>query len=139
MLSLFAAAFIAVLGIFSNAYADEAEIKAAQSTIASQIEAFKAGDEATAYSYAAPNIKRIFPTLESFMDMVKSGYRPVWHPKSYSFGEAQETSGTSIIQRVMVIGPDGKSYEAVYTLERGADGVYRITSVSLRASKALSV
>lgn len=138
MRSLFAAVLIAALGIFPSAYAGEAEIKAAQTTITGQIEAFKAGDDATAYSYAAPNVKRIFPTLEGFMGMVTGAYQPVWHPKSYSFGKAEETSGTSIIQHVMVVGPDGKSYEAVYTLERGADGIYRITSVSLRASNALS-
>lgn len=139
MRSLFAAVFLAVLGMGLNAWAGEADIEAAQATITKQIEAFKAGDEATAYSYAAPNIQRIYPTVDGFMNMVKGGYEPVWHPKSYIFGKSENMGGSSIKQQVMVVGPDGKDYEAVYTLERGADGIYRITSVSLRASKSLSV
>ena len=45
---------------------------------------------------------------------------------------------TSIVQQVMILGPDGKDYEAVYTLELQPDGVYRITGVSLKASNSLS-
>ena len=37
-----------------------------------------------------------------------------------------------------IVGPDGKDYEAVYTLELQPDGVWRITGVSLRASNSLS-
>ena len=120
------------------ANAGEAEIKSAQNTIESQIKAFLADDDTTAYSYAAPNIKRIFPTLEAFMGMVKGAYQPVWHPQSYSFGKVEELSDTSIMQQVLVVGPDGKSYEAVYTLELQPDGTFRITGVSLRASNTVS-
>lgn len=120
------------------AAAGDAEIKAAQSVIDTQIKAFLADDGALAYSFAAPNIKRIFPTADVFMDMVTNGYAPVRRPKSYAFGKSQETGPTSIIQQVMIVGPDGKDYEAVYTLELQADGSYRITGCSLRASNSLS-
>jgi hypothetical protein len=50
----------------------------------------------------------------------------------------QEMGATSIVQQVLLTGPDGKEYEAVYTLELQPDGVYRITGVSLKASNALS-
>lgn len=121
-----------------SAFAGEAEIKSAQSTIDSQLKAFLADDGSLAYSYAAPNIKRIFPSVEIFMGMVESGYRPVRKPRNYSFGKSEEMGATTIIQQVMILGPDGKDYEAVYTLELQPDGVYRITGVSLRASNALS-
>ena len=65
----------------------EAEIKAAQGSIDAQLRAFQAGDNDSAYSYAAPNIKRIFPTVDAFMGMVANGYQPVAKPKSFSFGE----------------------------------------------------
>ncbi len=93
---------------------------------------------ALAYTYAAPNMKRIFPTVDIFMNMVDSGYQPVRKPRNYAFGKSEEMSATSIVQQVMIVGPDGKDYEAVYTLELQPDGVYRITGVSLRASNALS-
>lgn len=120
------------------AFAGDAEVKAAQGTIEAQLKAFQAGDGELAYSYAAPNIKRIFPTVETFMGMVESGYRPVRQPSNFSFGKVQEMSPNAIVQQVLITGPDGKEYEAVYTLELQPDGVYRITGVSLRASNALS-
>ena len=121
-----------------SAFAGEAEIRSAQQTIDSQLRAFQAGDDETAYSYAAPNIKKLFPTVQSFMGMVASGYQPVHRPTNYSFGKVEEMSPTSIIQQVLIVGPDGKDYEAIYTLELQPDGLYRITGVSLRAANSLS-
>jgi Domain of unknown function (DUF4864) len=120
------------------AFAGEAEISAAQTTIDAQLKAFIADDNAAAYSYAAPNVKRIFPTVDSFMSMVTSGYKPVQKPLSYNFGTAEQMSPTTIAQQVFLVGPDGMDYEALYTLELQPDGMYRITGVSLRASKSLS-
>ena len=134
-----ALAFILAPFLFlSSAWAGEAEVKAAQGVIDSQLRAFLADDGNLAYSFAAPNVKRIFPTVEAFMGMVTSGYPPVHRPKNYAFGKVEEMSATSIIQQVLIVGPDGKDYEAVYTLELQADGTYLITGCSLRASNALS-
>src|SRR5690606_25394380 len=119
----------------SAAFAGEVEIRAAQSSIEAQINAFLAGDDETAYSYAAPGIKRIFPTLERLMTMVKGAYQPVWTPRSFSFGRSKELSPTSIVQEVLVVGPDGRNYEAIYTLELQPDGTFRITGVSLREAR----
>jgi hypothetical protein len=120
------------------AFAGDAEVKAAQGTIEAQLRAFQAGDGALAYSYAAPSIKRIFPSVDMFMRMVESGYQPVRDPKGFSFGKAQQMGAASVVQQVMITGPDGKEYEALYTLELQPDGVWRITGVSLKASNALS-
>ena len=121
----------------SPALSGEAEIKAAQSSIEAQIRAFLAGDNDLAYSYAAPNIKRIYPTVDQFMAMVQNGYQPVWKPRDFAFGEAMEMSPTSIAQRVLITGPDGRAYEAVYTLSLQDDGTFRITGVSLRGAATL--
>lgn len=120
------------------AFAGDIEIKAAQAAIDGQIKAFLSGDNAAAYSFAAPNVKQLFPTLDTFMGMVTSGYQPVYKPQNYSFGKVEELSATSIVQQVLLTGPDGRDYEAVYTLELHSDGMYRITGVSLRASNSLS-
>jgi len=130
-------AAMTALGIF-NALAGEAEIKGAQSAIDGQLKAFLADDGVAAYDFAAPNVRRIFPTVDSFMSMVTSGYAPVRRPQSYAFGKAQEMSQSSIIQQVLIVRPDGKNYEAVYTLELQPDGRYLITGCSLRASNSLS-
>ena len=138
MLGRFLGSMLVLVSLVFSAFAGEAEIKSAQSSIDAQLKAFQAGDGSLAYSYAAPNVKRIFPSVDVFMGMVESGYQPVRNPKNYAFGKVEDMSGTSIIQQVMILGPDGKDYEAVYTLELQPDGVYRITGVSLRASNALS-
>ena len=130
---------LAVLLALSPAHADEAGITAAQSVIERQIRAFQRGDDAAAYAFAAPSIKRIFPTLDSFMNMVTNGYQPVQKPKSFAFGAAEQPAPNTVVQRVQLVGPDGKDYEAVYTLELQPDGSFLITGVSLNASSALSI
>ena len=124
--------------VASSAVAGDAEVKSAQTVVESQLKAFQAGDGALAYSFAAPGVQRMFPTADIFMSMVESGYQPVFKPQSFAFGDAQELSGTSIMQKVMLVGPDGKDYEALYQLELQPDGKYRITGVSLRAANSLS-
>ncbi|RWK00610.1 DUF4864 domain-containing protein [Mesorhizobium sp.] len=135
--ALFALALVPML-IASMALAGDAEIKAAQTVIDSQLKAFLADDGATAYSFAAPNVKRIFPTVDTFMNMVTNGYGPVRRPQSYTFGKVEQTGPASIIQQVLIVGPDGKDYEAVYTLEQQPDGSFKITGCSLRASTSVS-
>lgn len=119
--------------------AGDVEIRAAQSAIETQILAFRAGDNAQAYGFAAPNIRQIFPTLDAFMSMVQNGYQPVWKPKNYAFGKVEEPRAGAVAQQVMLVGPDGKDYEAVYTLELQPDGQFRITGVSLRGATSMGV
>ena len=133
----FAFAFVPLI-LATSAFAGDAEVKAAQAAIDGQLKAFIANDGATAYSFAAPNVKQIFPTVDTFMNMVTNGYAPVRNPQTYSFGKVEETSPTSIVQQVLIVGPDGKDYEAVYTLQQQPDGTFQITGCSLRASNSLS-
>lgn len=109
-----------------------AEDKAAfQSIITGQIEAFRAENGAKAYSYAAPMIRQIFPTPEQFMNMVRQGYQPVYRPQSFEFGEAGFSASGRPIQRVKVVGPDGITYEAVYTMQRQPDGTWQINGCAI--------
>jgi hypothetical protein len=124
--------------VTSAAIAGDAEIKAGQSVIDGQLQALIANDGNKAYSFAAPNVKRIFPTVDAFMNMVTNGYPPVRKPRSYAFGKVEETAPGSIVQQVLIVGPDGKDYEAVYTLQQQPDGTFQITGCSLRASNSLS-
>jgi hypothetical protein len=133
----FAFAFVPLI-LASSAFAGDAEVKAAQAAIDGQMKAFIADDGVAAYSFAAPNVKQIFPTVDTFMNMVTNGYPPVRKPQTYSFGKVEETSPTSIVQQVLIVGPDGKDYEAVYTLQQQPDGTFQITGCSLRASNSLS-
>lgn len=128
----------ALISLLTPAIAGDAEVKSAQGSIEGQLRAFQTDDFAGAYSFAAPNVKTIFPTVDIFMGMVTTGYAPVRKPQNFSFGKSEEVSGTEIWQQVFVVGPDGKDYEAMYKLELQPDGVWRITGVSLRAANTLS-
>ena len=111
--------------------ADRAEF---QRIITGQIDAFRADDGARAYSYAAPSIKRIFPSPDIFMQMVRQGYMPVYRPQSFRFGEAAVDPLGRPAQRVTIVGPDGKTYEALYSMERQSDGSWRIDGCTLLES-----
>lgn len=109
-----------------------------QQTIENQIQAFLADDAQTAYSFAAPSIKSIFPNSAAFMSMVKRGYLPVYRPQSYSFAK-QAPYGNQMGQEVDIIGPNGGSWTAFYTLRQQVDGSWKITGVQLRKGPDLSV
>jgi hypothetical protein len=109
----------------------DADRNAFQSIITGQIEAFRADDGATAYGYAAPMIRKIFPTPETFMGMVRKGYQPVYRPKSFRFGEAGYSASGRPVQRVMLVGPDGLTYEAIYTFEQQPDGIWQINGCAI--------
>ncbi|MCA3574852.1 MAG: DUF4864 domain-containing protein [Aestuariivirga sp.] len=108
-----------------------ADKAALQSVISGQIEAFRAEDGARAYSYAAPMIKQIFPNPDVFMNMVRQGYQPVYRPQSFKFGQAGLSASGRPIQRVTVVGPDGITYEAIYTMERQPDGSWQINGCAI--------
>jgi uncharacterized protein DUF4864 len=109
------------------------DIAAAQSVIRAQEQAFSRDDATSAYSYAAPAIKQIFPNANIFMSMVQSGYAPVYRHGSFEFGEGR-AEGDWIAQRVHIVDANGEGWEALYTLERQADGTFKITGCTLLKS-----
>ncbi|KRR20821.1 topoisomerase II [Bradyrhizobium lablabi] len=117
-----------LLGLAAPAFADD--VATAQSVIRAQEQAFASDDAAAAYSHAAPEIKQLFPQADTFMQMVRQGYAPVYRHKSFEFGEAR-ASGGHIAQRVHIVDDDGEAWEAMYTLEQQSDGSLKITGCSL--------
>ena len=117
-----------LLGLASPARADD--VAAAQGVIRAQEQAFARDDAAAAWSHAAPAIQEIFQRPEIFMQMVQQGYAPVYRHRSFEFGEAKAANG-QIAQRVHIVDDNGEAWEALYTLERQADGSFRITGCSL--------
>ncbi len=102
-----------------------------QRIITAQISAFRADDGPTAYSFAAPVVRNIFPTPEIFMSMVKRGYPQVYRPQSFNFTEALIDPMGRPAQKMLVVGPDGKTYEALYSMEKQPDGTWRISGCTL--------
>ena len=125
----------ALMAATAPARADDAsDIKA---VISGQLQAFKSGDKTTAYSYAAPSIKGMFPSADIFMTMVEQGYPPVFHSSNTVFG-TPSAEGKGFRQDVYITDTDGKSWIASYTLERSEDGAFKITGCSIRKGNDLA-
>lgn len=99
--------------------------------ISSQIAAFNADDGPAAYAFAAPMIQQIFPTPDAFMSMVRQGYQPVYRQKSYVFGKVATDSAGRPTQHVTIVDMNGKTWTAVYTMERQPDGSWKIAGCTL--------
>ncbi|SCB17314.1 DUF4864 domain-containing protein [Rhizobium hainanense] len=131
------AAFLCCTAFARAAHAED-PVRTAQSLIEQQIEAFLHDDAATAYSFAAPGIKALFPDKDSFFAMVKKSYQPVFHPDNYAFGKSRAIdNGAVVYQEVLITGTDDKDWTAIYQITRQPDGSYKINGVQM-LSKATS-
>jgi len=107
----------------------DTDSEAARLIIEGQLTAFSQNDNEAAYAYAAPIIKQQFPSVEMFMAMVMHGFQPVWKPRNFSFGQSAQINSSEIMQQVFLTGPDGKPYEALYTLTKQKNGEFKISAV----------
>ncbi|MEM9971084.1 MAG: DUF4864 domain-containing protein [Pseudomonadota bacterium] len=98
-------------------------------TIQSQVDAFLVDDFAQAFTFASPNIQRIFGSAERFGTMVKNGYPMVWRPSEVQFLELRDLGATKI-QRVLMRDAKGKVHLLDYQMVQ-MDGAWRIAGVQL--------
>jgi Domain of unknown function (DUF4864) len=130
-LTLIAAMLLPGAGL---AAADEsvpaADAAAIRQVIQGQMNAFKIDDWNAAFAFAAPSIQTKFQSPQVFSQMVTQAYQPVYRPKGVEFREVK-ASEFGPTQEVFVIGPDGLSYLAYYTMERQLDGSWRISGCYL--------
>ncbi|WP_282120178.1 DUF4864 domain-containing protein [Ruegeria atlantica] len=113
-------------GLASGAFAQNAEIEA---NIAAQIQAFKAGDFVTAFTFASPNIQNFFGTPENFGAMVRNGYPMVWRPADVRFLELREVAG-ALWQKVMITDSNGQVHVLDYQMVQQENG-WKINGVQL--------
>lgn len=93
--------------------------------IVGQLDAFKSDDAEKAFSFAAPNIRKIFRTAEIFLHMVRKSYQSVYRPRSFEFRAIQRIDD-KIVQPLAVVGPSGVAETALYIMEPQSDGSWKI-------------
>lgn len=98
---------------------------AIRAVIEGQLQAFRADDGAAAFAYASPKIQGLFGDPERFMTMVRSGYQPVYRPRRHEFRDLVPEAGR-LVQRVLLVGPDGVPVIAAYLMQQQPDGSWRI-------------
>ena len=101
-----------------------------QDIIGGQINAFKAKDHDRAFGYAAPGIRQMFGTTDQFIKMVRSGYSAIYGAQNWSFGRG-EIKDDIVVQEVLLTGPAGRDWVALYTLRKQDDGSWRIAGVQI--------
>jgi len=107
-----------------------------QSVIADQLDAFGKDDDTRAYDHASDMIKQLFPSKSIFMEMVRTGYPPVYRAKSWNFAEPTTTE-TGISQIVKLTDEQGRVWNALYTLERDNKGEWKITGCRILKSEGM--
>ena len=122
-----------ITSLSASADAQNSDIEA---TIGAQMEAFKADDFATAFTYASPSIQGIFQSPEVFGGMVRNGYPMVWRPADVRFLELREIGG-ALWQKVQVTDSGGKTHILDYQMIQ-LDSGWKINGVQLLESSAVA-
>ncbi|MEM7520609.1 MAG: DUF4864 domain-containing protein [Pseudomonadota bacterium] len=120
------AAVIISLSLSFGASAQQAEI---EGTISSQLEAFKIDDFEQAFTYATPNLQRLFQTPQNFQRMVTSGYPMVWRYSGFEYLEL-EALGGDYLQKVQIVDDKGRQHVLLYRMQQTEQG-WRIGGVQI--------
>ena len=133
-----ATALAACVLLLAPATAQEpAQTEAAQGVISAQIGAFRSGDHDRAFGFAAPNLQRMFGGTDQFIAMVRQGYGPIFGANNVRFGRSR-MDGETLFQEVLLTGPKGKDWSALYTMRQEKDGSWRIHGVQMREAQLQS-
>ncbi len=124
---------ILAVTLFLVPFAAAAQDSAIQSTITAQIEAFRAGDFALAFTFASPTIHGIFQTPENFGAMVTTGYPMVVDPALVEMQDLREIGG-ALWQRVRITDRKGTAYLLDYQMVQGPDG-WQINAVQMQKAE----
>ena len=102
---------------------------AIEDVIGSQLEAFTDRDIDQAWTYASPNIKRLFGDPGNFGMMVQRGYPMVWDNTEVRFLELREIAG-NLWQKIMIRDADGGLHMLDYQMIQTGQG-WQINGVQL--------
>ena len=106
--------------------------------VQAQLEAFAQDDAAKAFSYAAPNIRRLVGSAENFLEMVRTQYEIVYRPSATTFMQPTGEAGEAVL-KVRMTDEDGDAWIATYTLQRQKTKVWRITGCAITEATGTAV
>ncbi len=93
--------------------------------IKSQIEAFQRDDGQAAFAFASPDLQDQFGTPDAFLNKFSTTYKAVYRPRSVTFLNLAFSRGR-LVQRVLLLGPEGRAVVALFPMVRMSDGSWRI-------------
>jgi hypothetical protein len=107
-----------------------ADAQAVRAVIQAQLDAFLHDDAARAFSLATPAIRSTFGTAENFLAMVRTSYAVVYRPKEVIFETTRLIEG-QVVQPVRLTDSEGRSWIAIYPMQRQPDGSWRTNGCQL--------
>jgi hypothetical protein len=110
-----------------------AEWQAIKKVIAAQRAAIIAGDADRAFAYASPGIQQQFRDAATFLAMVDAAYAALESARYVEFLEGAVLDGI-VVQPLRLIDADNTVRVALYTMEKQADGGWRISSCRIAPS-----
>lgn len=113
------------------------EAKDVRTVIEAQLAAFSKDDAAKAFSYAAPGIQQTFGDAQTFFAMVRTSYPVVYRPATVAF-LAPQWIDDDLYQGVRMSDAEGRSWLAIYRMQRQADGAWRINGCEVVEAKGRS-
>lgn len=118
------------------AFGTMAQTDGISGTIEAQMQAFREGDVAEAFTYASPNLRALFGSPEVFGGMVQRGYPMVWQPGKVELLERRNVAG-GLWQRVRVTDAAGRGHLLDYQMVETPEG-WRINAVQVLPEPDLS-
>jgi len=110
-----------------------------QDVIHNQIQAFRDGDAAVAFSYSASSFHDAFKTADDFfVTIANAGYEPLIDSQSETFGSYDQVSPDMVYQDVKFVAKDNQYYDAIYGLKREPDG-WRVEAVVLAKQPGVGI
>ena len=106
--------------------------------VRAQLNAFSQDDAVTAFSYAAPNIRRLVGSAENFIEMVRAQYDVLYRPTSVIFMQPRVEVGEAVL-KVQMTDEDGDAWIATYTLQRQRHKTWRITGCAVHQATGTMV
>ncbi|MBI2584499.1 MAG: DUF4864 domain-containing protein [Rhodospirillales bacterium] len=98
--------------------------------IKEQLAAFQRDDGKAAFAYASPDVQDQFGTPEAYLAKFAVSYKAVYRPKHVTFLNLAYSRGR-LVQRVLVVGPDGGAVVALFPMVQMTDGSWRVDGLVL--------
>lgn len=101
------------------------EAQQVRAVIAAQLKAFSEDDAEAAFAAATPGIRAAIGDSARFLAMVRGSYPMVYRPAGFGF-LAPERDNDQVLQMVSIRDSDGRTWLALFSLERQPDQTWRI-------------
>ena len=103
---------------------------AVRQVVMAQLNAFADDDADSAFATATPTVREAIGNPLRFLAMVRGAYPMVYRPASVAFLKPEEDDGT-VLQMVQITDDGGKSWIALFAVERQPDASWRISGCAV--------